>query len=32
VSLRTAQWAAGTYLYRLVVDETVTSGTFRVVR
>ena len=32
VSLRTAGWAAGTYPYRLVVDETVRTGTIRVVR
>jgi len=32
ISLRTAGWAAGTYPYRLVVDETVRTGTIRVVR
>jgi hypothetical protein len=32
VSLRTAGWAAGTYFYRLRVDETISTGTLRVVR
>jgi len=32
IALRTAEWAAGTYPYRLVVDETSRSGMIRVVR
>jgi len=32
ITLRTANWAAGTYPYRLAVDETVRTGTMRVVR
>ncbi|MFB6272088.1 MAG: N-acetylmuramoyl-L-alanine amidase [Salinibacter sp.] len=32
ISLRTAEWAAGTYPYRLVVDERSRTGMLRVVR
>jgi len=32
ITLQTAGWATGTYPYRLVVDETVRTGTLRVVR
>lgn len=32
VSLRTSDWAAGTYLYELEVDETTRTGTLRVVK
>jgi hypothetical protein len=32
VSLRTSGWAAGTYLYELEVDETLRTGTLRVVQ
>jgi hypothetical protein len=32
IALRTAEWASGTYPYRLVVDETSRSGMIRVVR